>query len=252
MDEDIKIPEFQLSRRPAMFKFEEHIEKVKKEKEGKYKSKPRWAKKPKANISQLVDEISQLYIEKRGGHIPEGVTYNPPPPGQEFKLGAIGTGRGRGTGKKQIISPDRFNPDQFHRPGNYVGAEDYQYDGETFAHLGGYRDPKTDLGVLDMPRGEDVAHLGAFRGYDECPDLYNYQGYDYTWGSGMGLGLGMDMGLGMGMGMQQTRKKGMGRGMLGVGMGMPQDHMWGYSTDSKKTRGKGSVGLLSAYKKTHK
>ncbi|XP_063434512.1 uncharacterized protein LOC134715897 [Mytilus trossulus] len=259
MDEDIKIPEFQLSRRPELFKFEEHLEKVKKEKEQvKNKSKPRWAKKPKANISQLVDEISQLYIEKRGGNIPEGVVYNQPQPGQEFKLGAIGTGRGRGRGKKPIISPARFNPDQFQRPGNYVGAEDYQYDGETFAHLGGYRNPNTDLGVLDMPRGEEVAHLGAFRGYDECPDLYNYQGYDYTWGdpSGMGLGLGMDMGvgMGMGMGMQQTRKKGMGRGMLGLGvsMGTPQYNMWGYSTDNKKTRGKGRGGLLSDYKKTHK
>jgi hypothetical protein len=51
---------------------------VKKERdERKDKSKPRWARKPKVNIDQLVDEISQIYIEKRGGRVPEGVRMNP-------------------------------------------------------------------------------------------------------------------------------------------------------------------------------
>jgi hypothetical protein len=60
---------------------------VKKERdERKDKSKPRWARKPKVNIDQLVDEISQIYIEKRGGRVPEGVRMNP----------ASGRGMGRG------------------------------------------------------------------------------------------------------------------------------------------------------------
>lgn len=279
LGEDIKLPEFQKSRRPESFNFEQHVEKVKKERdERKDKSKPRWARKPKVNIDQLVDEISQIYIEKRGGRVPEGVRMNPAS-GRGMGRGvpgAIGSGRGKGNKGKQnqpIIRPSRFNSEQIQKPGSYVGSEDFQYDGETFAHLGGYRDISGGAGLLDMPAGdhvpnsggyrktkkstgvyessgERVGQLGGFMNYDNYPDMYADQGYNYAWDTGMGLGIGMGSGMGMQSGgdIGSGKKKGMGRGMLGVAMNTPQYDMWGY-TDPKPQRGRG--GLFSEYQKTH-
>jgi hypothetical protein len=86
--------------------------------------------------------------------------------------------------------------------------------------------------------------------YDNYPDMYADQGYNYAWDTGMGLGMGMGSGMGMQSGgdIGSGKKKGMGRGMLGVAMNTPQYDMWGY-TDPKPQRGRG--GLLTEYQKTH-
>lgn len=234
-DEDIQLPQFQVCRRPADFDFEKHVAKVKKEREErKTKSKPRWARKPKVDINQLVDEISQMYIEKRGGVIPEGVQYTSPPEGQKKSVGAIGTGRGRGKGKQPVIKPARFNP-ELSQVGKYVGTEDYQYDGETFAHLGGYRENFGGVG-LDLPSGEYVAQTGGYRQTKKGGYYNDYSSYDDYMNQGQAYDLGMG----------NTGRRGMGRGMLGVDLSVPQYNMWGY-VDHNASRGRG--GLLN-YKKT--